>query len=283
MDHDPRLTALGALGGFFVLRTGVPPHRTLPTLARAYAPRQTDGPDRTGQPGPTPPTGPEPPPTARPSARPTTTRPPTTEPPWPPSPAPDPPPDPPSDPLTTRIRRVAAGTGAREARVAASVAHQALAARLWSVALGAAALYERGPDLDPGLLRWDPEGSAPDDLWLTGFRPVPADALADTVCDGHLVPLHAALRARLSLPEGLLWGNAASALLGAVGQTGRWALPDRPDAARRARALAGRVLARPEFSGTVDPTGRRRSCCLYYRVPGGGVCGDCCFVRPPGR
>ncbi|MFD8432812.1 (2Fe-2S)-binding protein, partial [Streptomyces coelicoflavus] len=21
---------------------------------------------------------------------------------------------------------------------------------------------------------------------------------------------------------------------------------------------------------------------LYYRVPGGGVCGDCCFTRPPG-
>ncbi len=24
---------------------------------------------------------------------------------------------------------------------------------------------------------------------------------------------------------------------------------------------------------------RRRSCCLYYRVPGGGLCGDCCFDR----
>ena len=35
-------------------------------------------------------------------------------------------------------------------------------------------------------------------------------------------------------------------------------------------------------TGTLTGTGfRRRSCCLYYRVPGGGVCGDCCFLRPP--
>lgn len=24
---------------------------------------------------------------------------------------------------------------------------------------------------------------------------------------------------------------------------------------------------------------RRRSCCLYYRVPGGSTCGDCCLIR----
>ncbi|WP_345140259.1 (2Fe-2S)-binding protein, partial [Streptomyces mexicanus] len=24
-----------------------------------------------------------------------------------------------------------------------------------------------------------------------------------------------------------------------------------------------------------------RSSCLSYRGPGGGVCGDCCFTRPP--
>jgi ferric iron reductase protein FhuF len=29
-------------------------------------------------------------------------------------------------------------------------------------------------------------------------------------------------------------------------------------------------------------TFRRQSCCLYYRLPGGGLCGDCCFQRPPG-
>jgi FhuF-like iron-sulfur protein len=27
---------------------------------------------------------------------------------------------------------------------------------------------------------------------------------------------------------------------------------------------------------------RRRSCCLYYRVPGGGLCGDCTLGGPLG-
>ncbi len=30
-------------------------------------------------------------------------------------------------------------------------------------------------------------------------------------------------------------------------------------------------------------TFRRRSCCLYYRVPGGGICGDCVLRRPVRR
>ncbi|MYS47716.1 hypothetical protein GTY23_42420, partial [Streptomyces sp. SID5998] len=72
-----------------------------------------------------------------------------------------------------------------------------LAARLWSVALGCAVRYGRLPDLDPRLLRWDPAGSAPEDLWLTEVRERPADpaTLADAVLHGHLEPLAAALRA----------------------------------------------------------------------------------------
>ncbi|MFB7329807.1 hypothetical protein [Streptomyces sp. NPDC056190] len=81
----PDLAALNDLGGFFVLRTGAPPHRPLPTLAQAYAAPSTD---------------------------------------------------PDGHPLVVRVRRVADGIGAPEARVAASVAHQGLAARLWSAALG---------------------------------------------------------------------------------------------------------------------------------------------------
>ncbi|MGW0334914.1 (2Fe-2S)-binding protein, partial [Streptomyces sp. NPDC003011] len=61
-----------------------------------------------------------------------------------------------------------------------------------------------------------------------------------------------------------------------------------PRAGGRARALAAELLAHPllvgtgTFTGTLTGTAfRRRSCCLYYRVPGGGVCGDCCFPRDP--
>ncbi|MFJ8546014.1 (2Fe-2S)-binding protein [Streptomyces sp. NPDC093586] len=242
MDLDPGLAALRPLGGFFVLRTcGASPHRPLPALAHACRENPADGPGG-GLP---------------------------------------------YDPLAFRVRKVAAALGAPETRVAASVAHQGLAARLWSVTLGCAALYGRIPDLDPNLLYWDPDATAPDDLWLAEVRPRPGDAAtaAEVVLATHLAPLTAALRARYRLAPGLLWGNAASALAASARELDRWAhRHGRTDAAARARSLTAGLLAHPLLAGTGTLTGtafRRRSCCLYYRVPGGGVCGDCCFSRPP--
>ncbi|MDK1342485.1 (2Fe-2S)-binding protein [Streptomyces sp. 378] len=196
-------------------------------------------------------------------------------------------PDVSANPLIFRVRKVATSLRVPESRVAASVTHQGLAARLWSVALGCAALYGGVPDLDARLLHWDADGSAPDDLWLSGVRPLPGDAptVADVVLHGHLVPLAAALRAHHRLAPGLLRGNAASALAGAARELDRWARRhDRTDVAVRARSLTEELLAHPLLAGAGTLTGsafRRRSCCLYYRVPGGGVCGDCCFTRPP--
>jgi hypothetical protein len=184
--------------------------------------------------------------------------------------------------LTFRVRKVAGALHAPEPRIAASIAHQGLVARLWSVALGCAAVYGRIPGLAPERLHWDPDGSAPDDLWLVAGKPgksLPGDArtLADVVLHGHLEPLAAALRSEYRLATGLLWGNAGSALAGAARQLGR-----RTDVSARAGALAAELLTHPLLAGTLDrATLRRRSCCLYYRLPGGGVCGDCCFTRAP--
>jgi hypothetical protein len=102
------------------------------------------------------------------------------------------------DTLAFRVQKVAHALRAPELRIAASVAQQGLAARLWSVALGCAALHDRVPDLDPRLLHWDPDAGAPDDLWLTEVRPLSAApaTLADVVLHAHLEPLTAALRAR---------------------------------------------------------------------------------------
>ncbi|MFD0507497.1 (2Fe-2S)-binding protein [Streptomyces chiangmaiensis] len=238
VDLDPELSALGALGGFFVLRTGVAPRGPLPTLAHAYATTASDAAADVYR-----------------------------------------------DPLTFRVHKVAQSLHTPESRVAASIAHQGLVARLWCAALGCAALYDRVPDLDPRWLHWDPDGSTPDDLWLGEVHALPVDALDVVVREAHLVPLTAALVFRHGVSARLLWGNAGSALAGAVRMIDRWARTGgRVDVAERARALAAGLFAHPDLSGTLDAaTGRRRSCCLYYRLPGGGLCGDCCFDRPPGR
>ncbi|GHG93874.1 (2Fe-2S)-binding protein [Streptomyces rubradiris] len=192
------------------------------------------------------------------------------------------------DPVAARVAVVGERLRTAEPRVAASLAQQGLAARLWSAALGCAVLYGRLPDLDPRLLRWDVDATAPDDLWLTEVRALPGDAatLAATVLHGHLEPLTAVLRARYGVAAGLLWGNAGSALAATARELGRWARAHgRADVAARTRALTGELFAHPLLDATGVRTGasfRRRSCCLYYRVPGGGLCGDCCHTRPPG-
>ncbi|PKW11435.1 Ferric iron reductase FhuF-like transporter [Streptomyces sp. 1222.5] len=243
VDLDPELAALRLLGGFSVLRT---------------APRATGA---TGAPQTRLPILAEAYARAAPAAHP--------------------------DALTVRVTTVADRLRTPESRVAASLAQQGLAARLWSVSLGCAVLYGRVPDLHPGLLHWDPLASAPDELWLAGVRPLPGDAatVAGTVLHGHLEPLAAALRADHGVAAGLLWGNAGSALAGAARELDRWARAHgRTDLAARARTLTDELFAHPLLRPTGTRAGtafRRRSCCLYYRVPGGGVCGDCCFTRPP--
>ncbi|MEU1471174.1 (2Fe-2S)-binding protein [Streptomyces sp. NPDC005761] len=196
-------------------------------------------------------------------------------------------------PLADRIDTVAERLGTAERRVAASVAHLGLAARLWSTALGPAALTGSFPGLRAEDLHWEPRLPAPDDLWFGGREAIPASAgrIREVVQYGHLVPLGAAIRRDTAVPIRLLWGNAGSALAGAVRQLLAWARAHgRPDVAARTRALAAELFDHPDLRDTGAPHGpgfRRGTCCLYYRVPGGGLCGDCVFDeaprRPPGR
>ncbi|MDX2851624.1 (2Fe-2S)-binding protein [Streptomyces sp. PA03-3a] len=192
----------------------------------------------------------------------------------------------PSPALTARVAEVGRRLGTPERRVAASLAQQGLAARLWSVALGPAALTDRMPDLSGGRLWWHPGRSAPDELWLPDDAPrVPAGRLREDVLLGHLVPLCESVHAVSGVAPGLLWGNAASALAGTLRVLHSWCLGEgaRPGAAARAVALAEELMADPllrdagglRLTGPGAPAYVRRSCCLYYRVPGGGLCGDC--------
>ncbi|MET4923410.1 (2Fe-2S)-binding protein [Streptomyces sp. PSRA5] len=199
-------------------------------------------------------------------------------------------------PLSARVDTVAGKLGAPERRVAASVAQLGLAARLWSVALGSAALHGEVPDLDPARLYWNPHRTSPDDLRLPDPRAFPttgtaeadlAEAVREVVQYGHLVPLAAALRADGAVSPRLLWGNAGSALAGAVRELGVWSRrAGRPEVGERADAIGAALLTHPDLRTTGvsrDGSFRRRSCCLYYRCPSGGLCGDCVFDRPPPR
>ncbi|THA57655.1 (2Fe-2S)-binding protein [Streptomyces sp. A1136] len=183
------------------------------------------------------------------------------------------------EPLGPYVAEIGRRVGCGPGRVAASTAQFALASRLWSLGLGCAALSGRVPDLGPDSVWWRLPEAGSLELWLP--RPGPgapaAEALGEGV-PGHLGVLDARLREGFGVSPRVLRGNSASALVGALR-----VLMDRvpgETAVRWAEALLG-------DGGPLGGTGTflheeglgvafvRRSCCLYYRVPGGGLCGDC--------
>ncbi|HSA52300.1 MAG TPA: (2Fe-2S)-binding protein [Yinghuangia sp.] len=202
-----------------------------------------------------------------------------------------------SSPVSHGIARVAARLGTHEPRVAASTLQFGIAARLWSVALGCAALGRTVPDLAPGTTHWRLPASGPIDLWApdpaTGDEPsddLPrlADSLHDIVTERHLAPFGRAVRAATPVAPRLLWGNAASALAGAARVLHTSLHGTRPEAAQTALDLAGLLTERGALRGTghwapEPPYWRRGSCCLYYRTPGGGLCGSCPLTTDPSR
>jgi FhuF 2Fe-2S C-terminal domain len=169
---------------------------------------------------------------------------------------------------------------ADESRVAVSIAQLGYAARLWSPGLSCILRDGIVPDLSglqigaelPLRLRLLPPRG-----WHSPEPSVLAGLLYRTVVVEHLEPLAARLEARIA--SRLLWGNAASAMTGALGVIVRAS----PDLAGPARGLADLLLSTGSLRGTGGFTGpgldfRRRSCCLYYRVPEGGMCGDCSLL-----
>ncbi|MFD9515989.1 (2Fe-2S)-binding protein [Streptomyces sp. NPDC059979] len=170
-------------------------------------------------------------------------------------------------------RRIGSGPG----RVAASTAQLGIASRLWSLGLGCAALAGRVPDLAAERVWWRLPDAGSLQLWLPEPADLPAEALGESVL-GNLGLLDAGLRERYGVSPKVLRGNAASGLVGAL----RVLIDRVPGGA--AVELAGALLAE---GGALAGTGTfiqeeglgvafvRRSCCLYYQVPGGGFCGDC--------
>ncbi|GAA2527103.1 (2Fe-2S)-binding protein [Streptomyces koyangensis] len=192
--------------------------------------------------------------------------------------------------ITAHVEETGRRMGTGPGRVAASTAQLGIASRLWSLALGCAALGGEVPDLDPGRLWWRRPAAGPVELRLPGPRPLPGplpEAVHRAVAVTHLAPLDEAVRTRYALSPQILRGNAASALVGAV----RVLLDRAPDAPHPPVPLAEHLLSRTPLEGTgtflheegLGVAFTRRSCCLYYRVPA-AMCGDCVLrTRPPAR
>jgi FhuF-like iron-sulfur protein len=183
-----------------------------------------------------------------------------------------------------------------EQRAAASVVFLGLASRLVSPSLGAAVAGGVVPSLALADLWWRPVAGGPLPLaarlssgaavggLASGQQFAAAWLLSENCVQGLAAPLAAAFRTTFRLSPQVLWGNVASALAGAAGQLAA-AFPERAEAAGR---LTADMLEQGSLRGTgelVQPDAARperflvrRSCCLFYRIPGGGICGDCVLM-----
>jgi hypothetical protein len=103
---------------------------------------------------------------------------------------------------------------------------------------------------------------------LTPGPPATPTALLECVVRPVLEPLRRAYGSGFRVSSRVLRGNVASALDGARQAIDSPAVDD----------LVRDALGLGELSGTaaqLPPTFRRASCCLLYRLPGRGLCGDC--------
>lgn len=182
------------------------------------------------------------------------------------------------------------GAGDVEWRVGASLFHQGLASRLLSPVLAAALC--RGVRLRAAHFRFEPGRSGPLTLRTAQTRAEPilrtpagvAEWVDDTVVGRELAGVEEALTGIGRISPGLLRGNTAAALAGAARALGGARHEQRAEAEEVVRLM----LERSSLQGTggytgVDRSGlavfRRTTCCLYYRLPDGGMCGDCA-LRP---
>ncbi|GII89266.1 hypothetical protein Ssi03_72560 [Sphaerisporangium siamense] len=194
------------------------------------------------------------------------------------------------DVLKDKIAELAARFATADIRAVASLLFQHLAARLWSPSLGIAVTHDMVADLTPGL-HWRAASGGPLPLRagrLTGWQVADPARLAPelyrTVVTDVLEPLAATVQTIVRVSPRVLWGDSTSALANAL----RILVLRRPALSGKAAALGQELLE----MGLLSDTGRmaepvpgqlffaRRNCCLYYRLCGGGICGDCVRLRP---
>ncbi|WP_454792471.1 (2Fe-2S)-binding protein [Mycolicibacterium lutetiense] len=170
------------------------------------------------------------------------------------------------------VAKTSAGYRTTDLRIGASLVQFSHASRLWSPLLACALQYGVLPDLtDLQRHTSRTELRLPVPVGGSVDGPLPQQLYRRVVTE-HLEPLAAGLRIKMA-PR-LLYGNAAAALVAAAADLARI----RPELHDDVVEVTESLLTTGELVGTGNLTGltfRRRSCCLYYRVPGGSKCGDC--------
>jgi len=178
-----------------------------------------------------------------------------------------------------RVRTVLADRAGRppgliDVRVAASVAHLGLVARLMAPRIGALALGQ--PPLSWSIedLWWQDDLGGPYPLSIAieaGHRsPGPGwavEAITDAISD------------RYRVSRKVLWGNVGST----TNTAAELIRAARPDLTAQAHHEAATVLSDPRIDGGTTRAGpqfRRRSCCLIYRIANNraAACGDCVLI-----
>jgi hypothetical protein len=173
--------------------------------------------------------------------------------------------------LSAKVDATRATLGAdAELRAVASIDFLGVAARVLSPVLDWAVIDGRAAVLDPTAIWWRPAVPGPMRLAMDvgAWRDATAANLFDAAVRPAIAPLLIAYRDRFALSEQVLWGNVASALNGAAAALGR----------SEASGLVRGLLSLNELADTarsLPPRFVRNSCCLYYRLPSGGLCGDC--------
>ena len=172
--------------------------------------------------------------------------------------------------------RAGVGVTAIDERATASIQHLGTVARLVSPMLAVAALCGQSPHLTSANVRWRPLPGGPIEFAMLPdtFAPI------DTVLVEFVEPLGAAFAATWHLSSHIVRGNVASALAGAAKMLSQARPQLRAEAESIVRALLTQPLLRGAGTWPDAADFRRTNCCLFYRIPGAGTCGDCVLTAP---
>jgi len=184
-----------------------------------------------------------------------------------------------ADVLTARVEAVRIALAHRagrqpedvDIRVAASVAHLGLVARLLAPMIGAISLGCAPLSWSVDDLWWQNEMGGPYPLSVAP-RPATWGAGPGLAVEA----ITAAFLERYRVSRHVLWGNIGSAANSAA----QLICSARPDLTARAYGTADALLTDSRIDGgavRAGPRFRRRSCCLIYRIANdrGAACGDC--------